>query len=133
MPAECKEMGTDITQISDLDQSQVEQTVSEVENTNLEVLMGIRDGIFDDVHRNIKTAQKDRKRIMTKGTEMETGQQVQWQKPLGKSTDNIHGNVTESVSQLKTKKKQNRRRRGQENDTVFDEKQVVPSQQKTME
>ena len=42
MPAQCKEVGTDIILISDLDPSQVEQIINKVENVNFEVLMEIR-------------------------------------------------------------------------------------------
>ena len=58
LPAECKEVGTDIREIKDLDPRQVEQIIDEVEDINFEILMGIRDGIFNDTNRNIKAAQK---------------------------------------------------------------------------
>ena len=58
LPAECKEVGTDIRDIKDLDPRQVEQIIDEVEDTNFKILMGIRDGIFNDANRNIKAAQK---------------------------------------------------------------------------
>ena len=58
LPAECKEIGTDIREIKDLDPRQVEQIIDEVEDINFEILMGIRDGIFDNANRNIKAAQK---------------------------------------------------------------------------
>ena len=58
LPAECKEVGTDIREIKDLDPTQVQQIIDEVEDINFEVLMGIRDGIFNDTNRNIKAAQK---------------------------------------------------------------------------
>ena len=58
LPAECKEVGTDIREIKDLDPRQVEQIIDEAEDINFEILMGIRYGIFDDANRNIKAAQK---------------------------------------------------------------------------
>ena len=58
LPAECKEVGTDIREMKDLDPRQVEQIIDEVEDINFEILMGIRDGIFDNANRNIKAAQK---------------------------------------------------------------------------
>ena len=58
LPAEYKEVGTDIREIKDLDPTQVEQIIDKVEEINFEVLMGIQDGIFDNANRNIKAAQK---------------------------------------------------------------------------
>ena len=42
LPAECKEVGTDIREIKDLDPRQVEQIIDEVEDINFEILMGIK-------------------------------------------------------------------------------------------
>ena len=53
LPAEFKEVGTDIREIKDLGPRQVEQIIDEVEDINFKILMGIR-----DANRNIKAAQK---------------------------------------------------------------------------
>ena len=56
LPAECKEVGRDIREIKDLDPTQVEQIIDKVED--IKVLMGIRDGIFNNTNSNIKAAKK---------------------------------------------------------------------------
>ena len=58
LPAEYKEVGKDIREIKDLDPRKVEQIIDEVEDINFEILIGIRDCIFNDANRNIKAAQK---------------------------------------------------------------------------
>ena len=90
LPAQCKEVETDIRQISDLDLTQVEQIVSEVEDINFEVLMGIRDGIFNDTQRNIKATQKRQKRNYDKrhgeeGEELNIGDLVVKEEQKNKS------------------------------------------------
>ena len=64
MPAEWTDIGTDITQFADLTHEEVEDTVQEMNTENMRKMMEIRQDIFDDIHGNIKRAQKGRKNIM---------------------------------------------------------------------
>ena len=54
--------------IPDLDEHEVKEILHEVEQTNLQVLLKMKDDIFDDAAHNIKKAQKKPKeKIMTLG------------------------------------------------------------------
>ena len=56
LPAECEELPDDIELIPDLDEHQVKEILQEVEQTNLQVLLKMKDHIFDDAAHNIKKA-----------------------------------------------------------------------------
>ena len=58
IPAECTDIGTDITQFTDLTHEEVEDIVQEMNAENMRKMMEIRQDIFDDAHGNIKRAQK---------------------------------------------------------------------------
>ena len=58
MPAECTDIGTNITQFADLTHEEVEDIVKEMYAENMRKMMEIRQDIFDDAHVNIKRAQK---------------------------------------------------------------------------
>ena len=62
LPAECEELPDDIEFIPDLDEHQVKEILHEVEQTNLQVLLKMKDDIFDDAAHNIKKAQKRQKK-----------------------------------------------------------------------
>ena len=62
LPAECEELPDDIELIPDLDEDQVEEILNEVEQTNLQVLLKMKDDIFNDTADNIKKAQKRQKK-----------------------------------------------------------------------
>ena len=62
LPAECKELPDNIKLIPDLEESQVKDILEELENTNLQILLNMRDDIFEDASLNIKKAQKRQKR-----------------------------------------------------------------------
>ena len=62
LPAECEELPDDIELIPDLDEDQVEEILNEVEQTNLQVLLKMKDDIFNDAAHNIKKAQKRQKK-----------------------------------------------------------------------
>ena len=62
LPAECEELPDDIELIPDLDEHEVKEILHEVEQTNLQVLLKMKDDIFDDVAHNIKKAQKRQKK-----------------------------------------------------------------------
>ena len=65
MTAECTDIGTHITQFADLMREEVDDIVKEMNAENMRKMMEIRQDIFDNVHGNIKRAQKGRKNIMT--------------------------------------------------------------------
>ena len=54
MPAECTDIGTDITQFADLTHEEVEDIVQEMNAENMRKMIEIRQDIFDDAHGNIK-------------------------------------------------------------------------------
>ena len=62
LPAECEDLPDDIELIPDLDEDRVEEILNEVEQTNLQVLLKMKDDIFDDAEYNIKKAQKRQKK-----------------------------------------------------------------------
>ena len=62
LPAECEELPDDIELIPDLEESQVKEILEELEDTNLQTLLKMRDDIFEDAGQNIKKAQKRQKR-----------------------------------------------------------------------
>ena len=62
LPAECEELPDNIKLIPDLEESQVKDILEELENTNLQILLNMRDDIFEDASLNIKKAQKRQKR-----------------------------------------------------------------------
>ena len=61
LPAECEELTDDIELIPDLDEHQVKDILQEVEQTNLQVLLQMKDDIFNDAAHSIKKAQKKTK------------------------------------------------------------------------
>ena len=80
LPAQCKEVGTDIRQICDLDPSQVEQIISEVEDISFEVLMGIRMEylmMLTEISKPLKRQKKNYyKRYRDEGEELNIGDLV---------------------------------------------------------
>ena len=63
LPAECEELPDDIELIPDLDEDQVEEILNEVEQTNLQVLLKMKDDIFHDAAYNIKKAQETKEEL----------------------------------------------------------------------
>ena len=48
LPAECEELPADIELIPDLEESQVKEILEELEDTNLQTMLKMRDDIFED-------------------------------------------------------------------------------------
>ena len=55
LPAECEELLDDIEQIPDLQEGQVKEIIEELGQTNIHILLKMKQDIFDDAHHNIKT------------------------------------------------------------------------------
>ena len=55
-PAECDELPDDIELILDLEENQVKEILDGLEKTNLQVLLKMKQDIFDDAASNIKKA-----------------------------------------------------------------------------
>ena len=62
LPAECEELPDDIKEIPDIDKENVKDILDELEKTNLQVLLKMKQEIFDDAGHNIKKAQKRQKK-----------------------------------------------------------------------
>ena len=62
LPSQCKKVGRDITQIEDLTQDEVDNIIEMAKLENIEILMQMREDIFDDAAGNIWQAQKRQKR-----------------------------------------------------------------------
>ena len=62
LPSECTDIGTNITQFTDLSNGEVGDIVQEINAENMRKMMEIRQDIFDDAHGNIKRAQKWQKK-----------------------------------------------------------------------
>ena len=60
LPSKCKNWGTDITKIGDLTEEEVEDIISQTKKENVEILMQIREGVFDEVVGNIHRAQTEK-------------------------------------------------------------------------
>ena len=62
LPSQCKKVDTDITQIQDLTQDEVDNILEMAKLENIEILMEMRENVFDDAAGNIWQAQKRQKR-----------------------------------------------------------------------
>ena len=62
LPAECEELPDDIKEIPDIDKENVKDILDELKKTNLQVLLKMKQEIFDDAGHNIKKAQKRQKK-----------------------------------------------------------------------
>ena len=62
LPAECKELPDDIKEIPDIGKENVKDILGELEKTNLQVILKMKQEIFDDAGHNIKKAQKRQKK-----------------------------------------------------------------------
>ena len=62
LPAECEDLLDDIEQIPDLQEGQVKEILEELEQTNIQILLKMKEDIFDDATHNIKKAQKRQKK-----------------------------------------------------------------------
>ena len=58
LPSQCKKVGTDITKIKDLTKDEVDNIIEMAKLKNIEILMEMREDIFDDAAGNIWQAQK---------------------------------------------------------------------------
>ena len=81
LPAECEDLPDDIEQIPDLQEGQVKEILEELEQTNIQILLKMKEDIFDDAYRNIKKAQKRQKkncdfRHSVNKTKLEAGDMV---------------------------------------------------------
>ena len=62
LPGECEDLLDDIEQIPDLQEGQVKEILEELEQTNIQILLKMKEDIFDDAYHNIKKAQKRQKK-----------------------------------------------------------------------
>ena len=62
LPCECKNWGTDITKIRDLTEEEVEDIISQTRK-NVEILMQLREDVFDDVSGNMQSSEETEKEL----------------------------------------------------------------------
>ena len=60
--AECDELPDDTEQTQDLQESQVKEIIEELEQTNIQILLKMKQNMFDDAYHNIKKAQERQKK-----------------------------------------------------------------------
>ena len=63
LPSQCKKVSTDITKIQDLTQDEVDNIIEMAKLENREILMEMREDIFDDAEGNMVGTKKTEKKL----------------------------------------------------------------------